>query len=148
VAEQGDSKKKRTAADPTHVLRAGVRRLSRAGGGVRDHLFLSTCPIGRDRSRRRRRVAVLRDGSKMVDIAPAAPVEVSYDQIRTCQARGFAARPTSRRTPLRVKSIVRAMWIQLSGGTAALRITQQYVNRHRDDAPIWAQVAELVSASR
>jgi membrane peptidoglycan carboxypeptidase len=93
------------------------------------------------------------DGSKMADIAPGGiRSKVGYDQIPDVVKHAvFAAEDATfeDNAGFDVKSIVRAVWIQLSGGqSGGSGITQQYVKKATgDDAPTLSRKwLELVSA--
>jgi membrane peptidoglycan carboxypeptidase len=93
------------------------------------------------------------DGSKMVDIAPGGTrSKVSYDQLPDVVKHAvFAAEDATfeENAGFDVKSIVRAVWIQLTGGrSGGSGITQQYVKEATgDDAPnLGRKWVELVSA--
>ncbi|EWM14928.1 transglycosylase domain-containing protein [Kutzneria sp. 744] len=93
------------------------------------------------------------DGSKMVDIAPEGTrSKVSYEQIPDVVKHAvFAAEDATfeENAGFDVKSIVRAVWIQLSGGhSGGSGITQQYVKQATgDDAPnLGRKWTELVAA--
>ncbi|GAA3430475.1 transglycosylase domain-containing protein [Kutzneria kofuensis] len=93
------------------------------------------------------------DGSKMVDIAPGGiRSKISYDQIPDVVKHAvFAAEDATfeENAGFDIKSIVRAVWIQLSGGhSGGSGITQQYVKQATgDDAPnLGRKWVELVSA--
>ncbi|MFC0546308.1 transglycosylase domain-containing protein [Kutzneria chonburiensis] len=93
------------------------------------------------------------DGSKMVDIAPGGTrSKVSYDQLPDVVKHAvFAAEDATfeENAGFDIKSIVRAVWIQLTGGqSGGSGITQQYVKKATgDDAPnLGRKWVELVSA--
>jgi len=93
------------------------------------------------------------DGSKMVDIAQdGIRSKVGYEQIPDVVKNAvFAAEDATfeENAGFDVKSIVRAVWIQLSGGhSGGSGITQQYVKKATgDDAPTLSRKwLELVSA--
>jgi membrane peptidoglycan carboxypeptidase len=93
------------------------------------------------------------DGSKMVDIAPEGNrSQVTYDQIPdVVKHAAFAAEDATfeENDGFDLKSIVRAFWIQLTGGhSGGSGITQQYIKQATgDDAPtLTRKWIELVTA--